>query len=230
MAGDVEDRLRAGADDGDRRPAELLEIGRDVEGRRARSARRAGDPSAAVDAADPAGGEDADARRMGGDHRRRDGRGRPAGRQRRGQARPGGLADRTGRRRRRAPRAQHRRARPGSGRRGSRRWPAPRPTPGRRPPTPRDLEVLGIRQAVADERRFEGDDRAGRRRAAFATVGATSGRSRRSHPIIGNPSSGRQLAAEVAQLASRRAMSRQGRAMQAVRGGATRGGAAASRR
>ena len=41
VAGDVEDRLRAGADDGHRRPRELLEIGRDVErsGRRAAAGR-----------------------------------------------------------------------------------------------------------------------------------------------------------------------------------------------
>ena len=59
-----------------------------------------------------------------------------------------------------------RRARRAPARHGS------RPSPGRRPTSRtaasdavRDLEVLRVRQAVADQRRFEGDDAAGRRRA-----------------------------------------------------------------
>ena len=55
----------------------------------------------AVDAADPARGEDADPRRVGRDHRRRDRRRRPAaGVERRRQARPSGLQDRARRSRR----------------------------------------------------------------------------------------------------------------------------------
>ena len=59
----VEDRLGAAGDDGDRGLGELLEVGGDVEARL----------GAAVHAADAAGGEDLDAGEAGADHRRGDG-------------------------------------------------------------------------------------------------------------------------------------------------------------
>ena len=151
---DVEDRLGAGAHDRHRRPGELLEVRADVEGRGAATDR------APMDAADPAGREDRDPGRVGRDHRRADGRGGPpAGGQRGGEARSGDLADRTGRCRRErlevrvgqadeeptvadghggrdGPRLAHRRLRRAG-----------------------DLDVLRVRQAVADERRLEGHDR-----------------------------------------------------------------------
>src|SRR5580765_7246875 len=49
---DVEDRLRAGADDRHRGPRQLLQVGRDVEGRRMRDV-ATGREWAAMDAADP---------------------------------------------------------------------------------------------------------------------------------------------------------------------------------
>ena len=59
----VEDRLGAGGDHGDRGLGEFLEVGGDVEGRL----------GAAVDAADAAGGEDLDAGEARADHRGGDG-------------------------------------------------------------------------------------------------------------------------------------------------------------
>jgi hypothetical protein len=113
-----------------------------------------------MDAADPAGREDADAGRRRGDHRCRDGRGRPAvGRERRRQVRPGGLHDRAGGRLR--ERFEVGLAKPDVDPAG-----ADRDRRGRRPGLDHrglgragDLEILGIRQAVADQRRLEGDDR-----------------------------------------------------------------------
>ena len=61
--GQVEDRLGAARDDGDRGLGQLLEVGGDVEARL----------GAAVHAADAAGGEDLDAGEAGADHRRGDG-------------------------------------------------------------------------------------------------------------------------------------------------------------
>ena len=59
---DVEDGLGAGRHHDDRRPRQLVEIGRDVEARL----------GPLVDTADAAGGEDADPGARGSDHRRRD--------------------------------------------------------------------------------------------------------------------------------------------------------------
>ena len=69
----VEDRLRPGAHDRDRRAGQLVEVGRDVERRRPGVAERA-----AMDAADAAGREDPDPGCVRRDHRRGDGRRRPA--------------------------------------------------------------------------------------------------------------------------------------------------------
>ncbi len=100
--GDVEDGLRAGADDRDGRPAELLEVRRDVERRGDRRTRDAERP--AVDAADAAGGMDGDAGGMRGDHRRRDGgRCEPGPGQGLGEGRPRRLLDRPRRGRRELP-------------------------------------------------------------------------------------------------------------------------------
>ena len=66
--GDVEDRLGAGAHDGDPGAPEFDQIGGDVE-------RLLG---AAMNAADPAGGEDLDAGELGDIHRRRNGGARRA--------------------------------------------------------------------------------------------------------------------------------------------------------
>ena len=113
---------------------------------------------AAMDAADAARREDRDAGRVRRDHRRRDGRRRPAavGECRR-ETRPGGLPDRS------------RRCRGQGGERGlvqadeqppaadrDRRGDGPGRA-NRRLGRGRDLEVLRVRQAVADERRFERD-------------------------------------------------------------------------
>ena len=116
---------------------------------------------AAMDAADPARREDRDPGGVRRDHRGRDGRGRPAAvGQRGGEARPRGLADRAGGRRRQGLERRPRPARRAAARRGSRPWPGPRRPPGPPPPRRRrDLEVLRVRQAVADQGRFEGDDR-----------------------------------------------------------------------
>ena len=138
-------------------PAELLEVGRDVE--RGRS--RAG-PSqrAAVHAADPAGREDPDPGRMGRDHRRGHRRRGPAALgQGHGKARTGGLADRSGGRRRERlerRRVQAHEQRPVADRDGGRHGAVglAHGRLGRR----RDLEVLRVRQPVADERRLERDD------------------------------------------------------------------------
>ena len=115
----------------------------------------------AMDAADAARREDADPGRRGGDHRGRHRRRRPAALgQRHREARPGGLADRAGRGRR--ERLERRRIQPDE-------EPPVVDRDGRRDGAigladgglgcRGDLEVLRVRQAVADERRFERDDR-----------------------------------------------------------------------
>ena len=114
----------------------------------------------AMDAADPAGREHPDPRRVGRDHRRPDGRGRPAARgERGGEARSGDLADRAGGRRGERLEVRVRQAdeEPSVADRDGRR-----DGPGRADGRLRragDLDVLRIRQAVADERRLEGHDR-----------------------------------------------------------------------
>ena len=120
-----------------------------------------------VDAADPARREDPDAGRVGGDHRRRDGRRRPATVDQRGrEAGRAALTDRPGRRVASVSRScrletdQHPAGVDRDGRRDG-ALAADRCLGG-----PGDLEVLGIRQAVADERRLEGDDRPPRRASA----------------------------------------------------------------
>ena len=115
---------------------------------------------AAVDAADPAGGEDPDpggvraiivaetvvaAQPPSASAIARLWREPPCGR-----CRPGPWP---------VPRGRRRPGLRGRARRGSRRWRAPRPTlPHGRLRRARDFHVLGVRQAVADQRRFEGDD------------------------------------------------------------------------
>ena len=124
--------------------------------------RRAARPSerAAMDATDPAGREDRDPGRVRRDHRGRDrgGRPTPAG-QRSRQARPGRLAHRAGGCRgegeqgglvetdEQSPAVDRDRRRDRPGR------------PDRRLGGRRDLEVLRIRQAVADQRGFQRHDR-----------------------------------------------------------------------
>ena len=114
-----------------------------------------------MDAADPAGREHRDPRGVRRDHRRRHRRGRPAAaRERRRQARPRGLAHRPAGAVASAGSAavvepdeqppvvdRH-------GRRAPRRASRTAASEARR-----DLEVLRVRQAVADQGRFEGDDR-----------------------------------------------------------------------
>ena len=160
---DVEDRLRPGAHDGHRRPPELLEVRRDVEGRRGRAPSRP--PSRAR------------ARRGG---RRRS---RPSRRPRipaawaaiivadtvvaahpppaSAAARLGRAALRTRPGRCRGEREQGRLVeadqQPPAVDRDRRRDRAGRPD--RRLGRGRDLDVLRVRQAVADQRRFERDDR-----------------------------------------------------------------------
>ena len=115
---------------------------------------------AAMDAADPAGRKHPDPRGMGGDHRRRDGRRRPpAIGDGRCQARPGGLADGPGRsdRERLDGRVVQPDEHPTGVDRDGRRDGAGRAHGGLR--SPGDGQVLGVRQPVADQRRFEGDDR-----------------------------------------------------------------------
>ena len=129
-----------------------------VRWRAGRSPRRPSE-RAAVDATDPAGREDRDPGRVRRDHRGRDRRGRPtAAGQRRRQARPGRLAHRAGGCRGEGEQGglveadeqppamdrDRRRDRPGR--------------PDRRLGGRRDLEVLRIRQAVADQRGFERHD------------------------------------------------------------------------
>ena len=115
---------------------------------------------AAMDAADPAGREDRDPGGVGRDHRGRDGRRRPAAvGQRGGEARPRRLADRA--RRRRGQRLEGRLVQadqqpPAVDRHGGRDRAA---RPDRRFRGAGDLEVLGVRQAVADQGGLEGDDR-----------------------------------------------------------------------
>ena len=122
---------------------------------------------AAVDAADPARREDPDPGRVGRDHRRRDRGGRPAAfGERDGQARPGGLADRCRPARSRARAAQPRIQAdedPAVMDRDGRRDRAALADRGLR--RARDLDVLRIRQAVADQGGLEGDDRRCRRAA-----------------------------------------------------------------
>ena len=139
---------------------------------------------AAVDAADAAGREDPDAGGLGRDHRRRDRRRGPAALgQRDGQARPGGLADRAGRGGRerlqgRLVQADEDAAVMDRDRRRDRATLA-----DRRLRRARDLDVLRIRQAVADQGGFEGDDgravaRARRRPRARSRGGRVSWRQR----------------------------------------------------
>ena len=115
---------------------------------------------AAMDATDPTGGKDPDPRGVGGDHRRRDGRRRPpAVGDGRCQARPGGLADGSGRgdRERLDGRlVQPDEHAPGVDRDG-RRDGAGRAHGGLR--SAGDGQVLRVRKPVADQGRFEGDDR-----------------------------------------------------------------------
>ena len=115
---------------------------------------------AAMDATDPTGGKDPDPSGVGGDHGRRHGRRRPpAVGDGRCQARPGGLPDGSGRRGR--ERLDGRVVQPDEQASGvdrdGRRDRAGRADRGLR--SPRDGQVLGERQPVADQRRFEGDDR-----------------------------------------------------------------------
>jgi hypothetical protein len=113
-----------------------------------------------VDAADAARREDVDPRCTGRDHRRRHGRCRPAARgERGGERRAGRLPDRAlGRRGERdevALREAHEQL-PVPDRHGGRhRARLAHGRLGRR----RDLEVRREREAVADQRRLEGDDR-----------------------------------------------------------------------
>ena len=116
---------------------------------------------AAMDAADAAGREHPDPGRGRGDHRGRHRRRRPAALgQRDREARAGGLAHRAGRGRRQ--RLEGRRVQPDEqsavADRHGRRHGAGRLAHGRLRGR-RDLEVLRVRQAVADQRRLERDDR-----------------------------------------------------------------------
>ena len=153
----VEDRLRSGAHDGHGGPAEFLEVGRDVEAGRA--VRPGLSERAPVDAADAAGREDPDARRVGRDHRRRDRGGGPAALgQGDREAGPGGLANGAGRRGGEGVQGvgieAHQHAAIVDRHRGRDR--ATLADGGLR--GARDLDVLWIRQAVADEGGLEGDD------------------------------------------------------------------------
>ena len=117
---------------------------------------------APVHAPDAARGEHPDPGRERGDHRGRDGgRGPAAASQGDPEARPRGLEHRAGRRRRerlerRRIEAHEQSTIPDRDRRRHRAGRGSDRGLGRR----RDLEVLRVRQAVADERRFERDDRA----------------------------------------------------------------------
>ncbi len=154
---DVQDGLRSGADDRDGRAAELLEVRRDVERRGDRRTRDAERP--AVDAADAAGRMDRDAGGMRGDHRRGDrGGGEPGPGEGLGEGRPRRLLDRPrgGRReclqlRGRQP-DEHPAVHDGDRRRDGARL-ADRGLGGEG-----DLEVRRVREAMADQRRLEGDD------------------------------------------------------------------------
>ena len=160
-----------------------------------------------MDAADAARREDRDPGGRSRDHRRRDGRRRPAALgQGDREARACRLPDRARGRRRERLEGRRRPARRAAARR------ARRPSPGRHPAVSRtaaseaagDLEVLRIRQAVADERRFERDDRPALRRGPLATSGATTSRSAtdRSGRTYPKPSG----AARLSRMPRRRAM------------------------
>ena len=155
---DVEDRLRPGADDGHRGAPELVEVRRDVERGRGRGPGFTQRP--AMDAADPAGREDPDARRHAPGSSSPRPSSPPNRRRRNAAASVGRAALRTepaGRRRERL-RARFVQAdqdpagvdRDGRGDGAG--------LADRRLGRMRDLEVLRVRQAVADERRLEGHD------------------------------------------------------------------------
>ena len=113
-----------------------------------------------VDATDPAGREDRDPGRVGGDHRGRDRGGRPAAAgERRREARPGRLAHRTcgGRGQSREGGIVEADEQAAFVDRDRRRDRAGRPDRGLG--RLGDLDVLRVRQAVADQSGFEGDHR-----------------------------------------------------------------------
>ena len=148
------------------RSGELLEVGRDVERWFRRSGMRSWPQVAertAMDAADPAGREDGDPGGVGRDHRRRDRRRGPAaGGEGRRQARSSRLPNRARRGGRQClERAGVKPDQDSAFVDGNRGWHGS----GRTHSGLRgcgDLEVLRIGQTMADQGRFEGDDRSAR--------------------------------------------------------------------